>query len=241
MKMVGQKKYFFKLNDVLLTVFVLIVIFSIIELNIINKKVTPNILKISEAKINKILSIALTNSFQDELLKEELGNIIVLDKTGSEIGEVNFNLREVYKVVSVISARLRSNISLIEKGQWQALGIIDNDLVKKDGFILSLPIGIGSSSLFFASLGPRIPVKVKILNTMLSGIETRITSYGINNALIEIYMKVEIEKDIITPVILKNNKQDYTILIASKIIYGRIPSIYSGTMTRESNLNIPIN
>ena len=60
-------------------------------------------------------------------------------------------------------------------------------------------------------------------------------SYGINNALFELYLKVDIEVDTVIP--LRKDEINFTtnILLASQIIQGEIPYYYySGNGTIEA-------
>ena len=64
---------------------------------------------------------------------------------------------------------------------------------------------------------------------------------GINNALVEIYVTVELKTDMISPVSEKTNKIDYDVLIASTVINGRVPEFYGGLIqSKSNNFSIPI-
>ena len=84
-------------------------------------------------------------------------------------------------------------------------------------------------------------ILINFVGSVLTNIKTKITDYGINNALVEIYVTVVLQTDLISPVVEKENKIDYDVLIASAVINGRVPEIYGGLIQSKSNsLSIPI-
>jgi len=70
---------------------------------------------------------------------------------------------------------------------------------------------------------------------------TKITNYGLNNALVEAYIKITIEGKIITPISSKKKSVAYDLLISSKIINGRLPNFYGNYLTSNSSIfDVPI-
>ena len=88
---------------------------------------------------------------------------------------------------------------------------------------------------------PKITVKINYTDALLTNIYTKITNYGMNNALVEAYIKISIEGQIITPITKNAEKIDYDMLISSKIINGRVPLYYGGYISTSSSIfDIPI-
>ena len=106
---------------------------------------------------------------------------------------------------------------------------------------------IGSGSwgvalgVYLANLGPKIPVKIDFVGTVLTNIKTKITNYGLNNALVELYAYVMITEEITTPVSFNRLDTEYDVLLAAKMVNGRVPTFYGNTYEKESSLfNIPL-
>ena len=89
----------------------------------------------------------------------------------------------------------------------------------------------------FSNLGPKIPVKIKFIGSILTGVKTKVTDYGINNSLIEVYTTISIQTLVITPVSKDRKTRNYEILVSSKIIEGKVPEIYGGVMEKSSNIS----
>ena len=111
----------------------------------------------------------------------------------------------------------------------------------KDYFVLMVPFGIASNKIYFSNLGPKIPVRIKTIGSILSNVDVKIKEYGINNCLIEMNLVIEIKQQIMLPLISKKIKIINDIPISYKVINGKIPEYYSGSLSKGSNIySIPI-
>lgn len=228
---------------IIMGVVLLVSIITTFLFNVFNKKINPKLIEMSEKTLNKITYSVIMDYLDSEILNQEyLNNILVITKNNnSEIITVDFNLDQAYIVLSEITRRLEENLSELEKGN------IDIDYYhgyleeSQNGFLLAIPVGIASDYMFLNNLGPKIPVKVRFIGSVLTNIKTKITNYGMNNALLEMYAYIEITEEVVTPVTTKELKNAYDVLIAAKMINGRVPSFYGGSIDAESSLiNVPL-
>ncbi len=104
-----------------------------------------------------------------------------------------------------------------------------------------MPSGIVTNNALLSNLGPKIPVKFELVGDVISNIDTKITNYGINNAMIEISVNVQLNEQIILPFISKRISYTTNIPIAIKLIQGTIPNYYFNGMNKSSpNVFIPV-
>ena len=236
-----RKFIIFNPRDVFLSIVLLIFLGSLFIIIKFNKIVTPNLLSIVNIKLDNMVSIIINKSFDKEIVGENLGDILLLDMSGNEINGVSFNMEKIYEMARGLTTKFNENITYIENGQWDKIGYEDIDAIKNEhGYVLAFPVGIVSKSIFIANLGPKIPVKIKLVGTTLNTVETKITEYGINNALVEIYIDMNIERQIITPIVFEKKQINYKFLVGSKVINGKVPLFYNGLLTKGTNINIPI-
>jgi len=232
-----------KLYVIIVGVVVLISLITTFLFDVFNRKVTPKLVEVSEQNLNKITYSIIMDYLDDDVLNQEyLDNILIITKNkNQEILTVDFNLEQAYIVLSEITRRLEENINELEKGNIK-IDYYDSYLSNgTDGLVLSIPIGVVSNYSYLSNLGPKIPVKIKFVGSLLTNIKTKVTNYGLNNALIELYAYIMITEEITTPVTFKKLSTEYDVLIAAKMINGRVPSFYGDTLDAESNLfNIPI-
>ena len=96
-----------------------------------------------------------------------------------------------------------------------------------DGIVLAMPLGVVSDSVFLTNLGPKIPVYIHFIDSVLTQVKTKVTDYGINNVLLEVYLNVKISYEIISPVTEEEKTLQYQLLLDSKVIQGSVPNWYS--------------
>lgn len=236
------KKIHFKTSQILFIIISIIVALTIFFLIQFNKMVTPKLLGVASTSINKLNETILTDFKVKDLYPEiDLANAIIITKNkNEEIISVDFNLENVYKALSKITVYLQDNIENNELKK-DVLKYYNEDLsLNMDTIILSLPIGVASNFIYFSNLGPRIPVKINYMGYIASNVRIKLENYGINNALISIYIDCTITNEFILPVIEEEIKHSYSILIVSKIIEGKVPTYYGEVIERNSNIeNIP--
>ena len=237
-----KKGLYLKQANIITLIVLSIIVFSLVIYFKFNAVITPRILEIANMRFNNMTNLIVHKSFdKDNLRPELLDDVIKINYVNNEISTVDFNMASIYELADIVSESFNKNFSYAESGQLEKLGYYDSDAINvTNGYVLKLPIGVASRNVFLANLGPKIPVKIKFIGTVLTEVRTKVSDYGINNALIEVYFDISIEREIITPVAFEVVKLPYTLLVSSKIVYGKVPNFYAGVMTKGSQVNIPI-
>ena len=137
------------------------------------------------------------------------------------------------------------HLKYVEDGRVDLLNISDNVLANYDqkklrkGIIYSIPMGIIFGNTLLANIGPKLPVKFSLIGSVNSNINTKITNYGINNALIEVYVDLSVELEVILPLMTDIVEIKSSIPVAIKLIQGNVPEYYANALSNPS-LSIPI-
>lgn len=194
-----------------------------------SKKASPKIVAIAKVKIEKYISDILSNKISYDILnKQSLENILIINKNNQdEILYVDYNLDKAYEALKVITDCLHKEINDYETAEIKNMNNFK---------VLKLPLFINSNNIFIVNQGPKIYVKFKPIGTMLTNIKSKITDYGLNNALVELYVTLNITQNIISPVIKEDISFEYNVLIASKVINGKVPIMYGLEMENKSNI-----
>lgn len=189
-----------------------------------NKIVTPKLVNISKIKAEDVIYDVITNNvnryvLDDSTLLEQI--IEIYQNADDEIITADFNLENAYVLLRNVTKSIEDNININEEDE---------------GIYMEIPIGQYFNSSFFSNIGPRIPVKINFTGTVLTNLKTKITNYGLNNALVELYANIVIVEEIITPINSQQIKTDYDVLLSSKLINGRVPTYYGNTFEKESKI-----
>lgn len=197
------------------------------------------ILDVAKIKLNDFMKNFLSSNIGYDLIKDEgIENVLVINKNkDNEILYVNYDLDIAYKLLDVITRELENNIQELKTGNVNDTSLYQNNEV----LMLKLPFFIGSKNPLLVSLGPKIYVPLNFSGAILTNLKTEIKDYGLNNALVEMYVTIKINIDILYPYNKSKEEINYDVLIASSIINGRIPSFYGGVIdTKSNNVSIPI-
>ena len=194
---------------------------------------TPKIIHVAELNISEYVDSVASNFKMYTLGKNASDDfLLVTENEKGEITSVDYDIEHIYELAgdftSLIQSSMQESISVLP---YQSF---DSGQAVQDGIILAMPLGVVSNSVFFANLGPKIPVYLHFIDSVLTQVKTKVTDYGINNALLEVYLNVTISYEIISPVTETKKTLDYQLLMDSKVIQGRVPNLYPGLFESQT-------
>lgn len=241
MKKLRMRKNY-KISKILMLILFLIFFLTFILVKIYSNNISPKVIEVAEVRIKRFTESFLSNNIGYDILNDEvIDDILIINKNeDGEILYVDYDLDKAYKALDVVTSEINSLLVNLENGYVE--NNTDNSIKTSDyGLILELPMFISSNSVLFASLGPKIYFKINFVGSLLTNIKSQIVDYGMNNALVELYVTIKITEELVAPVTKSIQEIEYDVLIASKVINGRIPSFYGGMIVEESSLlSIPI-
>lgn len=240
MKYVFKSKRNTKVN-LSIVIFITVLLISLTTyflLKKFNTNINNNLIRISSGEIKKMTYSLITDKINNSIINTEtIKDILVINKNNKdEILFVDFNLDKAYKLLDNVSGVLTTSFKEMENGEIE-VSYLDKSLSHlANGFVLSVPFGSALKTNYFYNLGPKLPVKINFIGSVLTNLKTKVTNYGLNNALVEVYVYIEIESEIMTPFKAKEIKLEYDAIIASLMIEGEVPSFYNGTLENTSSL-----
>ena len=236
-----KKRKKVKISRVVYIILTLIFFFTFFLFSLYSKT-SSSLINVSFIKLNEFMERFLSSNINYDLLKDDvIKDIIVINKNNEgEILYVSYDMDKAYYALLVVTKELERAMSSLENGSLNH--DYRNIELGKKGIALRVPLLSGSSNIFISNIGPNIYIPVNFVGSVLTNIKTKITDYGLNNALLEIYITVELKANLISPSAKKTNKIDYDVLIASSVINGRVPVAYGGLIqSKSSDFAIPIN
>ena len=237
-----RKKFYFeiKLRDKIAFIFLLILLVMLIIFKIINSKVTPILVNYAEVETERIAMAVINKSITSFLDDERLNNLVLTTvNDDDEIISVDFDSKVVNSVLYDITNSIENDLILIDNGKLDEIGIpISNFYEKNDvsGIVYYIPFGVVTGLSVIADIGPKIPVKNKLVGSVYSNVKTEVMEYGINNAIIKIYIEVEVNEQVILPFLSKKVTIKSNVPVLMKMVQGKIPSVYGGMFSTTSPL-----
>ena len=210
-------------------IFLVIFIITRMMLKDIGGKLAYHIENIVIKNVNKsVYNSVFSIVGSDELGSEELLDVISLSKNNDgEVISIDYKMNIAYDVLSDCIEDLYSSITSLDMNSLYKSGINN---------VYYIPMGLIYNNVLLDNLGFRIPCKINFISDIDIGFKTKVKDYGVNNLLIELYLVVDIKNYIMSPSTYKEFGEKYEILVASKIVLGRIPMYYNGIMEKSSSI-----
>lgn len=169
--------------------------------------------------VSNTITKSLDKSIQDNIFQNEL-LFYQLDK------------ENVIKGIYINSKAINAILISVNKSINE---LLDKRTLEQEIQDISIPLGLLVSKSLFTNIGPNVKINVLPISFYKTDIITNMKSFGINNALFEVYLTVLIEIDTIIPLNKNHIAFSTNILLASQILQGEIPYYYySGGGTIEA-------
>ena len=178
----------------------LIGIVTYFVLDFIGRVLENNLIKYAEVEVGRIARYVVNYAVTTKNIKElDFNELFIVSKNNKdEIQTIDFDPIVVNTVLNAITETVISHFKAIEEGNLELIDLSNSFLINTDidklkqGIIAEIPIGVLTGNTLLSNLGPKLPVKLSIAGEIESELETEIKYYGINNALITVYVNIKV-------------------------------------------------
>lgn len=211
-------------------------------INFIGKMIGSKLMEYAKVEVGRIARYVVNYSVSSNNIKEMTAkDLFVVNKNkNDEIQTVDFDPVMINEILNSITENVINNFKAIESGNLEVINLSNGFLINTDvdklkqGIITEIPIGIITDNALLSNLGPKLPVKLSIAGEIESYVDTKIDYYGINNALITVYVNIDVSQQIYMPIAVDRIIISQKIPIAIKMIQGVVPNCYFGGLTTSS-------
>ena len=222
-----------KLSTIMLYILIIALFLSSWLLYEFSQKIEPELTKYAISEVKRISTLVINDSINKDMTNIDLTNIFDVEKnSNNEIVTLDLNTNNVNKILNSVNKTIQSNLKKIESGKindldnyFKDFSDIDYEEIK-EGIVYYIPTGNFSGNILTNNIGPKIPIKFSMTGDVISTIESSIKEYGINNAMIEVRIKVKVTMQINMPFVSKEITVKTSVPIVMKIIQGTIPDYY---------------
>lgn len=222
-----------RLFTVLLYIILISFIASIIIIKYFSYKIKPSLNKYITSELERIITLIINDTINNDLTNIDTNNLFIMNDSNS-ITSIDLNNKIINSIQKRINNNIENNIRLVSRGKikkidkyFNTISDIDYEIIK-GGTIYYIASGNISGSIFTNNLGPKIPIKFSMSGHTISSITSKVKEYGINNALIEVRIKIKVNMIVDMPYVTKTVTVKTSMPIATKIIQGFIPEYYIG-------------
>ena len=236
------------LKNHIIFIIIAVVLTILLLFRAINMKVNPILIDFADLESRKLASIVINNAVSKNITQGiNVDELFLIVKDETTIKSIDFNPIVVNKLLTQITNNIQLDLKYIELGKIESIDLptdllFNYDINKlKQGIIYEIPTGAIFGNSILANVGPKIPVKFSLVGDIVSYINTKVTDYGINNALIEVNIVLELSEQVILPFITNKIKIESSIPVALKLIQGDVPNYYlRGLNQNSASLTLPI-
>lgn len=238
------------IRHVFLMTVIMFSIALIVSFYIIDQRIRPSIVDIAEEKtiefatrtINAAVKSTENVSF-DDLVE------IRFDNNGN-VSTVGWNSEAVNRALRTATERAEYFLYGMNKGQQFDVDDPDlpkiefgntvGDLASKDPTVIEIPLGRVTGNTLLSNLGPKIPIHFEIVGSLRSDVVHEVKEFGVNAALFEIYIPVDVNIQIIIPFSTTTAEVTTKVFIDSRVIMGNVPEFYNAGGSGEGpTISVP--
>lgn len=208
------------------------IVCAIIFIYFFTKQLGTGLIECAEDEVKHLTSLIMSNCIKKYLDETDNLNLIEIERNNNSIERIQYNTKILNQTKTKILDMLEIDLDHMTDGSLDKIGLNLNKLSDEyyekteKGILFMVSIGSSTGNPFFANLGPKIPLNLKTIGDATADITTKITEYGLNNALIEVSIKLEATTIIHMPFLSKEVTTTNTIPLTIEIIQGTVPGYY---------------
>ena len=234
----------FRKRDFIIFIIIFVMGGTVWLLDFVGNKLGSGVMEYAETEVRKISNIFINMAVNSKMTNEmDMESLFIVDQdSDGNIRMIDFNPIRVNQILTEVVLNVNQNLKALSTGNLDQLILDDPSLVDynkdklKKGIIAEVPSGVIFDNVLLSNLGPKIPIRIKIVGDINVNIITKVSNYGINNALLEVSIHFDIVSQAILPFSSDEVHLETDVPIAIKIIQGTVPSYYLGGLDRSSSI-----
>lgn len=152
--------------------------------------------------------------------KSKISSVINKNVVGIEDDKLYFVTRSNNNNLDMVDYNLKLINDYLASTSKNMTNILEREL---SNYNFKLPIGMALKKPVLANLGPKISFNIESINIIKLDVKTKLKDYGINNAMIEVFLHMEVEAKLVLPLVADTIKVSQDIPISYKIITSKVP------------------
>ncbi len=210
----------------------------------INARLTPIYVQYAEVQTQKIAAHVINKAINSRTANVLDVNDIIVNVPNDSKGMIKFNTEIINRVLAETHGLVESHLQQAEAGN---LAILPTDEIEFDpqamesgeGIVFFVPLAQAANIPLLGNLGPKIPIRFHVIGQVQATIDTKISEFGINNALVEVNILLTVNVQIIVPLATKKSVVTQKIPVAMGLIQSTVPQIYTTGGGNPPSVEVP--
>ena len=234
-----SKKYLFSF---LLYLFFVCFIFAFFFIYYFHHTLGPGLIRCAEDEVEKLSVLTLNNGVRKYMASHDVGEILqIVRKENGDISLVRYDTKKLNQFTIELTSLLTKDLDLLTKGNFEELDldigrISSNSYLKVDeGILFMISLGSATGNSLLANIGPKIPLNLSVIGNVQTDVHSKVTNYGLNNAMIEVFVDIQMQMVIQMPFLSKKVKIKKSIPLTMEMIQGEIPNYYLDSESKNNS------
>ncbi|WP_230474393.1 sporulation protein YunB [Calidifontibacillus erzurumensis] len=233
------------LRTVIIITLVIFLLFTFQGLWIINKGIQPTLMNIAVTRAHQFGTLAINEALRKKISESEaqIDDLVIIEKSeDGRVATVGWNSVVMRNFLWEATQTVQNYLNAIEKGEIPPSSALADEIesFKGGGIIAEIPLGQTTGNVFLANLGPVIPVRFSMVGDVNADIIKQVTEHGINNVLIELFIHVTVNMQVIIPFESSTVTVTTDIPIDIRNIQGEVPYFYNTGEGGEPSIEAPL-
>ena len=217
-----------------------IILLSFINIVYISNRSKEYIYEYSTIVASKITKYIVNNAKIKEKIDLSAKQLYKIEKnSNNEIENIVYNSKEINNLIDSIGERIYGIFTSMEKKDFDKLNINVNILSSmnndKAGILLEIPCSLIFGNYLLSNISPCIPVSIILTGELESFVSSDVSEYGINNAMVTLYVNIKVTEQVVLPFATKKIKIENKIPIFMSLINGKIPTYYIDNFSKKTD------
>ena len=168
-----------------------------------------------QSSLNKLIHncISVLDFNPDDLIR-------VKTNDEGEIISVNYDSMKLNQLLYKAVESINESLLLAQKGEVDP---ITNQVDCDNGVVEEVPLGYFTEMVGLSDMGPKIKIRVKVINRVNGVYEITNEAYGINNTLLKIMIRVNVKADVFAGISQDEIIMQEEIPVIIQLINGNVP------------------
>ena len=226
----------------LLYLFFVCFIFAFFFIYYFHRTLGPGLIRCAEDEVEKLSVLTLNNGVRKYMANHDMGDILqIVRKENGDISLVRYDTKKLNQFTIELTSLLTKDLDLLVKGNFEDLDldigrISSNSYLKVDeGILFMISLGSATGNSLLANIGPKIPLNLSVIGNVQTDVHSKVTNYGLNNAMIEIFVDIQMQMVIQMPFLSKKVKIKKSIPLTMEMVQGEIPNYYLDSESKDNS------
>lgn len=207
--------------------FIIFLLLNLVSFWIVNQSITPIIKEVAKTEVKRIATEIINEAVDENVTnKVDISKLIV--KHPGEPTILSFDPKEYNRIRTVTTKDIEKRLGIGHRSDSLGGNLNQIKSNQLENIVYYIPLGVATRNTLLSNLGPEIPVEIALVRDVKSKIRTKMTSSGINNTYIELFLDIEVDIGIVIPFTTEEEPVKYEVKIGDYLHPGEVPQFYGG-------------